>query len=742
MKGFGSKLSSEASTAGNSAGTATGGKFKSGFLGGMRGMAGPLAATLGVAAVGGFLKSAITGSSDLAESASKVNVVFGKQGPAIMKASETSARAMGLSKGAYLEATGGLGNLLVSLDIAPKKAAGLSQSMVTLAGDMASFNNTSPEEALAALRSGLTGETEPLKKYGVNMNDATLKAQALKMGLIETTKDALTPQSKALAAQALIMAQTGTAQGDFARTSGGLANQQRILSAQFDDVKAKVGGALLPAFTGIVTFFNTQLLPGIGAVASAFKEGGIGGAISFVGTAISNALPGIQAKLGEWGTAFWAWVQAAVPPMLVKLGELAVKLGGWVTGTVLPWLGEKLAQWGRAFVEWIGPMIPPALSALGAAAGRLFNWLIDTGLPRLLTNLRKWGEAFVEWVAPMIPPALAEIGKLLGKLVVWIVGTGLPKLVGALMELGWELVKWIGPMIPKVVVEIGKLIGQMVKWIVTDGVPKMLGVGQDIVAGLIQGIRNKVGDLVQAAKDLASSIPGSIKKLLGISSPSKVGIDIGENFSHAIGIGLTKGKPKALEAVGSLIDAVRTKLTGLRDAARSVATSVADSVRSIVDVSAIGAPIVTGQDADGNDITRTPSAKETFSGWAAQAAAFAAALATMAGRGLAPAVIAAVAAAGPGNLAAAQALAGASESDLASINASSAQIAAAAKASGSTVMQTTPLPAQIKREEDTLAELRELRKAFQDGLVNDVKIKGDDIMVVYDRAKQKAGRRG
>src|SRR5665647_348070 len=236
-KGFGSKLQKQLSGDLGAAGNAGGKRLGSGILASAKSFVAPLAGLFAVSAGVGFFKGAVDGASDLNESASKVGVVFGKQAGQILAASQTSASAMGLSKTAYLDATGGLGNLLVSLDIAPKKAAALSQQMVTLAGDMASFNNVSPEEALAALQSGLTGETEPLKRFGVNMNDATLKAQALKMHLIKTTKEAMSPQTKALAAQALIMDQTKTAQGDFARTSGGLANQQRILAARTEDLK-------------------------------------------------------------------------------------------------------------------------------------------------------------------------------------------------------------------------------------------------------------------------------------------------------------------------------------------------------------------------------------------------------------------------------------------------------------------------------------------------------------------------
>src|SRR5205085_11909783 len=160
------------------------------------------------------------------------------------------------------------------------KAAGLSGddlvSFATgfngLSTDLASFFNSSPEEAMEAISSGLRGEAEPLRKYGVLLDDAQLPQEALKQGLIKTTKDALTPQQKILAAQALIYAQTKDAQGDFAKTSGGLANQQRILSAQWKEAKTRLGTTLLPFVNKAIQTFNRGFGPAIDGIASAFGK--------------------------------------------------------------------------------------------------------------------------------------------------------------------------------------------------------------------------------------------------------------------------------------------------------------------------------------------------------------------------------------------------------------------------------------------------------------------------------------
>jgi hypothetical protein len=329
-------------------------------------------------AIAAFGKSAISNASDVNEAASKVGVVFGKQADQILAASKTSASAMGLSKGAYLDAAGTLGNLLVSLKIAPKHAADMSQQMVKLAGDMASFNNVSPEDALLAIKSGLTGETEPLKSFGVNMNDATLHAQALKMGLIKTTKDALDPQTKALAAQALIMDQTKTAQGDFARTSNGLANQQRILKAKLADVSAEFGAKLLPIAVKVAMFATGTLIPGIASIGSAIgakvmpyiKLFGVGLSALIAafkeGDVTSKGFVGVMERLGVKVRALADWVRGSLIPALMTMGN-------WIKDNVIPVL-VSAGQWMQKHAD----IVKYAAVTIGILVVAFKTWAIIT----------------------------------------------------------------------------------------------------------------------------------------------------------------------------------------------------------------------------------------------------------------------------------------------------------------------------------------------------------------------------
>lgn len=230
-----------------------------------------IAGGLAGGAVVGGLKSVISAASDLSEETSKVDTVFGKAAAAVQSFAKGSADSLGISRVAALEAAGVYGNLFVAMGITGEKSAEMSTRLVTLAADMASFNNASPEETLNALRSGLAGETEPLKRFGVLLNQATIAQEAFDTGLIKSTKQALTPAQKAQAAYSLILKQTSVAQGDVDRTAGGLANTQRRLAAKVSDLKARLGSALLPVALKVAGALE-RMLDGSGPLVPFFRD--------------------------------------------------------------------------------------------------------------------------------------------------------------------------------------------------------------------------------------------------------------------------------------------------------------------------------------------------------------------------------------------------------------------------------------------------------------------------------------
>lgn len=214
------------------------------------------AAGLAFAALGAFAIKfgidAVKSASDFNEELSKSQVIFGKSAKGIEDFAKTAAKSLGLSKKQALEATSTFATFGKAAGLTGKDLSKFSISATGLAADLGSFYNTSADDAINAIGSALRGEAEPIRKYGVLLNDATVKATAMKMGLYKG-KGALDTSSKSLATYQTILNQTKDAQGDFARTSGGLAGQQKILSAQFDNLKVNLGQRLIPVLLNTLT---------------------------------------------------------------------------------------------------------------------------------------------------------------------------------------------------------------------------------------------------------------------------------------------------------------------------------------------------------------------------------------------------------------------------------------------------------------------------------------------------------
>ena len=241
------------------------------FSGQMKSMAATIGVAFGAAQIVSFGKDAVMASSNMAESLSKVQVVFGEGAAEVQAFGKAAAENLGISNQAALEAVGTYGNLFQAFGLGQGESQKMSTSLVQLASDMASFNNTSVDDAILALRSGLSGETEPLKKFGVALSEVRLKTEAMSLGLIKSTSEALTPAAKAQASYSLILKDTKLAQGDYARTADGTANTMKTLQAKFEDAKVAVGDALMPAFKGLLGILKV-LIPVLTAVGDFFKN--------------------------------------------------------------------------------------------------------------------------------------------------------------------------------------------------------------------------------------------------------------------------------------------------------------------------------------------------------------------------------------------------------------------------------------------------------------------------------------
>lgn len=247
------------------AGTKAGGSFSNSFSGFLKGavVAGAVvAAGLAVKAMGDIAVESVKLASDFNETSAAIDQVFGSAAASLKDIAATAPKALGQTSTQFLDAAKSFGIFGKAAGLAEKDNAAFSAELVKLATDLASFNNTDVSVAIDAIGAGLRGESEPLRQFGVLLDDATLKARAMAMGIYDGT-GTLTQQQRVLAAQAEILAQTSTQQGDFARTADGLANSNRTLTATWDEMQTKLGTALLPAVQAIIpeiTAFIDQMV--------------------------------------------------------------------------------------------------------------------------------------------------------------------------------------------------------------------------------------------------------------------------------------------------------------------------------------------------------------------------------------------------------------------------------------------------------------------------------------------------
>ncbi|MCA8978257.1 MAG: hypothetical protein KDC98_26250, partial [Planctomycetes bacterium] len=202
---------------------------------------------LGVAA---GLYSATQSASDLGEALNVTGLIFRDARGEIDEFVKSSTE-LGFSETQARELTASIGGLLDNVGLAQDETVKWSKDLLELGADMGSAFNEDPADAVSAIGAAVRGETEPIRRYNVMLDDASVRAKAVEMGLAATTSE-VDKAGKAQATLALIMEQTDAVQGDFRNTSDGLANQQRIMAAEFENAKAKLGAGLLPVMTGAV----------------------------------------------------------------------------------------------------------------------------------------------------------------------------------------------------------------------------------------------------------------------------------------------------------------------------------------------------------------------------------------------------------------------------------------------------------------------------------------------------------
>lgn len=468
-------------------------------------------------------------ASDLNETLSKTDVIFGKQAGSVKAFASTAATSLGQSKQSALDAAATFGQVGQKAGLSGTETAKFATRFTGLASDLASFNNTKPEEAVEAIGAALRGESEPIRKYGVMLDDATLKARAMKMGLIETTTQALTPQQKALAASQEILAQTSKAQGDFARTADGPANKQRILAAQTENLSASLGQSLLPAYAAVLSTLSTVV-----AVTSQHSTATKAVLVAVAGLATAVLAASAAQRVATAVTTIWTGVTRgaavaarvwAVAQRVLNMVMRANPMGLVVTAIILL-VGALVLAYKKS--DTFRAIVTKAWAAIKRATGAVWDWVrskvgaVIRFLVGLFRNFTGPGLVIKHWAR--IRAATAAAWSAVKSLVTraWsairsAIDSGVSR-AKSLVTNAWNAVKaatsriWdgirnavtnsVGRVLDVVRGIQGKVTGAF-----AGAASWLWNAGQNIISGLLNGIESMISSVRSKLSQLTSMIP-------------------------------------------------------------------------------------------------------------------------------------------------------------------------------------------------------------------------------------------
>lgn len=422
-----------------------------------------MSVTLPIAAAG---TAAVKLASDLQESSSKTDVVFGNMSASVKQFADDALNSYGLAEGTALEMASTFGAMATSMGLSQQQAASMSTSLTALAADMASFYNVSTEVAQTSLQGVFTGETEALKKFGIVMTQTNLEQFAAQQGKVYSK---MSEGEKVMTRYAYVMEATKDAQGDFARTSDGTANSFRVFQESLKELGAAFGEQILPVITPIIQAL-AKLMQKLASLPAPIQK--------FIATLLL--------------------IVAAVGPVLMIIGSLMSSLGAIITQ------GPIIAS---AFMGMI-----PAIQSLAAAFGELTlaaaPWLLLAAAIAAAGYL-----IYANWdtISESISNAADKISSAYGSLM--SLNDSLKSSVNGFVS---DLVSSFAQLPSKIINALKNAV-TAIKEEFKQMVENAKRSGADFVNGFIDGIKSKVQGLINQVKKIAETI----EEYLGFSTPEK-----------------------------------------------------------------------------------------------------------------------------------------------------------------------------------------------------------------------------
>lgn len=443
------------------------------------GIVGGFAAVGGAKIIGDFLGGAISGASDLNETLSKSQTIFGENAGAIESWASGAAEAAGLSKAAALEAAAGFGNMFTQIGFGAEEAARLSQSTVQMAADLGSFNNMPTADVADRISAAFRGEYDSLQALIPNINAARVEQEAM-AATGKANASELTAQEKAAAVLAIVNKDGAAAMGDYAKTADDAANTQKTLTASLEDQQSKLGQALMPIWQNFLGFLTDTAVPALSAI---------------VGWISQNAswLGPLAAALGIATGAVWLFnIALNANPIMLIITAIGLLVGAilWVaTQTTFfqdVWTNVTNAI-GTAW-QWLwDSVLSPVFTAIGDVFSWIYNNIIMPVVTGIMLYIGLWAAAITWLWQAVISPVFAAIGQVFN----WIWGNVISPVVGFIsagIRAAGAVFQWL---YSSIVQPVFNAVAGAFNWVWGSVISPVI----NAISGAINGVGNTVRDV-------------------------------------------------------------------------------------------------------------------------------------------------------------------------------------------------------------------------------------------------------
>lgn len=421
-------------------------------------------ATLLSVAIGGAFAKGIEGASDLSENLNKTQVAFGKYSKKVEEFSETSIDQFGISQNMALETASLYGDMGTAMGLTKEEASDMAISLTGLSGDLASFKNISQDQAMNALKGIFTGETESLKSLGIVMNQTTLDQYALANGFGKTTKD-MTEQEKVMLRYSFVMDATKNAQGDYARTSDGMANAVRTLKGHIEQLMTSFGKLVLPYIEKAIGFI-TEIIKKIEGLSD--KTKGVIAIVLGVVSAIGPLLVGISGVMKFTSKLLPIVQKISVFAKLTQVGLLGII--GVVVGVIailvaLYVRNESIRESLQKLIENVLPILQSAWNSIVSLFQNVVIpilkavWdIFETMIVPILTTL-------MDVITENVLPVIQDVFKFIETTIVPIIETIWKWISENLVPIFKRVASILGGVVSSALKFVGKMFSNLAKFI-------------------------------------------------------------------------------------------------------------------------------------------------------------------------------------------------------------------------------------------------------------------------------------